>query len=89
MYSQSTNDVYPTALKIADIRLVTNLGEVIAKHHRTFQKRLGDFVGILKLGHAEMQGAVPVTLGQKYGAYTEVVARNTIGVGIEEGKFRS
>jgi len=74
--SQSTNDVYPTALKVAAIRLVISLSEVIAKLQGAFQKKEADFAGVLKLGRTEMQDAVPVTLGQEFGAYAEAVARD-------------
>lgn len=74
--SQSTNDVYPTALKVAAIRLVINLSESIAKLQGAFQQKEAAFAGILKLGRTEMQDAVPVTLGQEFGAYAEAVARD-------------
>jgi len=74
--SQSTNDVYPTALKIAVIRLVINLSEAIAKLQGAFQKKEAAFAGILKLGRTEMQDAVPVRLGQEFGAYAEAIARD-------------
>ena len=74
--SQSTNDVYPTALKIAAIRLVIELSQVIAQLQGAFQQKEAAFAGILKLGRTEMQDAVPVTLGQEFGAYAEAVARD-------------
>jgi aspartate ammonia-lyase len=74
--SQSTNDVYPTALKLAAIRLVITLSEVIAQLQGAFQEKEAAFSGILKLGRTEMQDAIPVTLGQEFGAYAEAVARD-------------
>ena len=74
--SQSTNDVYPTALKIAAIRLVTGLSETIAQLQGAFQEKEASFAGILKLGRTEMQDAVPITLGQEFGAFAEAVARD-------------
>ncbi len=74
--SQSTNDVYPTALKVAAIRLVITLSEMIAQLQGSFQAKEAAFAGILKLGRTEMQDAVPVTLGQEFGAYAEAVARD-------------
>lgn len=74
--SQSTNDVYPTALKVASIRLIISLSEVIAKLQGAFQKKESAYAGILKLGRTEMQDAVPITLGQEFGAYAEAVARD-------------
>jgi aspartate ammonia-lyase len=74
--SQSTNDVYPTALKIAAIRLVTALSESMAQLQGAFQKKETAFAGILKLGRTEMQDAVPMALGQEFGAFAEAVARD-------------
>jgi aspartate ammonia-lyase len=74
--SQSTNDVYPTALKIAAIRLVVALSEAMAKLQGAFQKKESAFATILKLGRTEMQDAVPMTLGQEFGAFAEALARD-------------
>lgn len=74
--SQSTNDVYPTALKVAAIRLVLVLSEAVAKLQGVFQDKESAFAGVLKLGRTEMQDAVPVTLGQEFGAYAEAMARD-------------
>lgn len=74
--SQSTNDVYPTALKIASIRLVTTLSQSIAQLQGAFQEKESVFAGVLKLGRTEMQDAVPITLGQEFGAFAEAIARD-------------
>ena len=74
--SQSTNDVYPTALRVAAIRLVITLSEAIAKLQGALQEKERAFAGILKLGRTEMQDAVPITLGQEFGAYAEAFARD-------------
>ena len=74
--SQSTNDVYPTALRVAAIRLVIVLSEAIAKLQGALQEKERAFAGILKLGRTEMQDAVPITLGQEFGAYAEAFARD-------------
>ncbi|MDD3844974.1 MAG: aspartate ammonia-lyase [Syntrophorhabdaceae bacterium] len=74
--SQSTNDVYPTALKVAAIRLVIALSEAMARLQGALQKKEQEFAGILKLGRTEMQDAVPITLGQEFGAFAEAFARD-------------
>ncbi|MBP1733474.1 MAG: AspA, partial [Deltaproteobacteria bacterium] len=74
--SQSTNDVYPTALKVAAIRMVLSLAEAIARLQGAFQEKETAFAHVLKLGRTEMQDAVPVTLGQEFGAFAEAVARD-------------
>ena len=74
--SQSTNDVYPTALRIAAIRLLQPLSEACAQLQGALQKKEAEFAGVLKLGRTEMQDAVPVTLGQEFSAWAEAVARD-------------
>jgi len=74
--SQSTNDVYPTALKVAAIGLVLRLSEEIALLQGSFQAKEAAFASVLKLGRTEMQDAVPITLGQEFSAFAEAVARD-------------
>lgn len=74
--SQSTNDVYPTALRVAAIGMVLELGEALAALQAALQGKEAEFSGILKLGRTELQDAVPVTLGQEFSAYAEAVARD-------------
>ncbi len=74
--SQSTNDVYPTALRVAAIGMVLTLSESLAFLQTELQKKEAEFAGILKLGRTEMQDAVPVTLGQEFSAYAEAIARD-------------
>jgi aspartate ammonia-lyase len=67
--SQSTNDSYPTTLKIAVIlmngKLLPELEALIA----AFEKKGTEFDNILKMGRTEMQDAVPMTLGQEFKAF--------------------
>ena len=74
--SQSTNDVYPTALRLAAIRLLQPLSEACAQLQGALQKKEAEFAGVLKLGRTEMQDAVPITLGQEFAAWAEAVARD-------------
>ncbi|MBM7855562.1 aspartate ammonia-lyase [Desulfohalotomaculum tongense] len=73
---QSTNDVYPTALRIAAIRLLQPLSESCAVLQGALQKKEAEFAGVLKVGRTEMQDAVPVTLGQEFSAFAEAVSRD-------------
>ncbi len=74
--SQSTNDVFPTAMRVAAIGMVLELSESLAGLQTDLQKKEAEFAGILKLGRTEMQDAVPVTLGQEFSAYAEAIARD-------------
>jgi len=73
---QSTNDVYPTALKIATLGLLKKLESEVAKLQEAFQIKEQEFKNILKLGRTELQDAVPITLGMEFGAYAEAIARD-------------
>jgi len=73
---QSTNDVYPTAVKIASILLLRDLSQVIARVQGAFQKKEKEFAGIVKMGRTELQEAVPITLGAEFSAFGEALARD-------------
>jgi aspartate ammonia-lyase len=72
---QSTNDVYPTALRISAIAGVRRLSDAMAKLQGAFQKKESEFQAIVKMGRTELQPAVPMTLGQEFSAFAEAVAR--------------
>jgi aspartate ammonia-lyase len=73
---QSTNDVYPTALRIAAISGVRALSDALAKLQGAFQAKEKEFSCIVKMGRTELQPAVPMTLGQEFSAFAEAVARD-------------
>ncbi len=73
---QSTNDVYPTSLKIALILDLKALAAVNASLQGAFQKKEKAFAGIVKIGRTELQEAVPVTLGAEFSAFAEAFARD-------------
>ena len=73
---QSTNDVYPTALRIAAIFLVRELADTLAKLQEALQRREQDFADIPKLGRTQLMDAAPITLGQEFGAWAQAIARD-------------
>jgi aspartate ammonia-lyase len=73
---QSTNDVYPTALKVALIRQLRRLSPAIAALQGAFQRREKEFASILKMGRTEMQSAVPITLGAEFSTFAEAIGRD-------------
>ncbi|MDR1930553.1 MAG: aspartate ammonia-lyase [Treponema sp.] len=73
---QSTNDVYPTALRIAAVELLRELSEACAALQEALQKKENEYAGIGKLGRTELMDAVPVTLGEEFGAYAQAIARD-------------
>ncbi|MFZ2850817.1 MAG: lyase family protein, partial [Leptotrichiaceae bacterium] len=74
--SQSTNDVYPTAVKITIIRLLKELVEEVKNLQEELQKKEDEFATIKKIGRTQLQDAVKITLGQEFGAYGEVISRD-------------
>jgi len=64
--SQSTNDVYPTATKIATIFGLSALSTNVEILVKVLEEKAEDFKDLLKLGRTEMQDAVPITLGQEF-----------------------
>lgn len=73
---QSTNDVYPTALRIAAIELLRELSEACAKLQQSLQMKENEFDDIKKLGRTELMDAIPITLGSEFGAYAQAIARD-------------
>ncbi len=62
---QSTNDVIPTAGKMAAIRLLTNLTVQMNCLQLALSKKAKEFQDVVKMGRTQMQDAVPVSLGQE------------------------
>ena len=73
---QSTNDTYPTALKLAAIRRLRRLEEMLVVLVEAFQAKEKEFADVVKVGRTEMQDAVLTTLGREMGAYAEAFARD-------------
>ncbi len=73
---QSTNDVYPTALRIASIRLVRALSLSCSRLQESLQIKENAYDRLPKLGRTEMMDAVPITLGEEFGAYAQAIARD-------------
>jgi len=67
--SQSTNDAYPTAIKIALIRSNEKLIEVLIDLIASFKVKAKEFAHVIKMGRTQLQDAVPMTLGQAFEAY--------------------
>jgi len=74
--SQSTNDVLPSALKIAAVRLVRGLLDALDILVAAFEKKSIEFKDVLKLGRTHLQDAVPTTLGAEFRAYAEIIKRD-------------
>ena len=73
---QSTNDVYPTAVKVAAIFLLRDLSKAITNLQGAFQEKEKEFAAIVKIGRTELQEAVPITLGAEFSAFAEAFSRD-------------
>jgi len=73
---QSTNDTYPTALKVAAIRLLRNLEQQVLELQEAFQLKEKEFAHIVKIGRTQLQDAVLTTLGREMSAYAEAFNRD-------------
>ena len=73
---QSTNDVYPTAIKVAlQVQLAT-LQTTLLTVAAAFRAKADEFRTVLKMGRTQLQDAVPMTLGQEFGTYAVMVAED-------------
>jgi aspartate ammonia-lyase len=70
---QSTNDVYPTAVKVAVALLVGRLRTAMLELADAFAAKSVEFVDVVKMGRTQLQDAVPMTLGQEFGTYAVMV----------------
>jgi aspartate ammonia-lyase len=86
---QSTNDVYPTALKVAAIAGLKALSETAAGLQGALQRKEKEFAAVVKLGRTEMQDAVPLTLGAEFSGWAEAIARDRWRVAKCEERLRT
>jgi len=75
--AQSTNDVVPTAIRVAALLLLPALWDALDDLAGALAERGEAFKDVIKSGRTHLQDAVPVTLGQEFNAYSEAVARAT------------
>lgn len=71
---QSTNDVYPTAVKLALVTALGALSNTVESLADTFGDKAHEFSDVPKIGRTQLQDAVPMTVGQEFGAW-----RSTVG----------
>jgi aspartate ammonia-lyase len=71
--SQSTNDTYPTSLKLTMLMQNDNLKEQLKQLITSFNKLGGKYIDVLKMGRTELQDAVPMTVGQEFYTYASML----------------
>jgi aspartate ammonia-lyase len=73
---QSTNDVYPTALRIASIHLLRKLSRSLSELQEELQIKENEFSDTLRLGRTQLMDALPMLVGQGFGAYAKAISRD-------------
>ena len=73
---QSTNDVYPSALKIATYAGIFGLIDAMDVLRTAFAAKADEFADVLKMGRTQLQDAVPMTLGQEFGTYAVMLGED-------------
>ncbi len=73
---QSTNDTFPTAIKIAAIKVIRKLALQYAMLQKTFQEKETKYGKVIKLSRTQYMDAVPILAGQMFGAYAETFSRD-------------
>jgi len=74
--SQSTNDVYPTAIKLALNFGIRRLLVEMASLKNAFAEKAKEFDSVLKVGRTQLQDAVPMTLGQEFSTYAVMLGED-------------
>ncbi|RKD72991.1 aspartate ammonia-lyase [Sinobaca qinghaiensis] len=74
--AQSTNDAFPTAIHIASLHLSKGLEESLAELISALETKEKEFDDVIKMGRTHLQDAVPIRLGQEFGAYKRVLGRD-------------
>ena len=85
---QSTNDTFPTALRLAAIRLLHDVEEQVMGLQEAFQVKEKEFAHIVKVGRTQMQDAVLTTLGREMGSYAESLNRDRWRIYKSEERLR-
>ncbi|QEO13366.1 aspartate ammonia-lyase [Agromyces intestinalis] len=74
--SQSTNDTYPTAVKLAMTFSITTMIDELDALRRSFDRKGTEFHSVLKVGRTQLQDAVPMTLGQEFHGYATTLGED-------------
>lgn len=86
--SQSTNDVYPTAIRLAVLAQCAPLIEALSHLQRAFESKAQDFSTVLKVGRTQLQDAVPMTLGMEFAAFAASIKSDAAHVTQQSGQLK-
>ena len=86
--AQSTNDAYPTALRLAVMLASAPLGRALDDLAFAFKTKAVEFAAIVKMGRTQLQDAVPMTLGQEFDAFHATIKEDVARLGEAAALFR-
>jgi aspartate ammonia-lyase len=86
--SQSTNDVYPTAVKLALHSSITDLQTAMGALAGAFLLKGEEFASFIKMGRTQLQDAVPMTLGQEFSAFAHTMLEDVDRLGEAQALVR-
>ncbi|PPQ36567.1 aspartate ammonia-lyase [Rhodopila globiformis] len=86
--AQSTNDAYPTALRLAVIFAIQPLARALDDLAFAFKTKSVEFADVLKMGRTQLQDAVPMTVGQEFDAFHDTLKEDVARLGEIGGLFR-
>ena len=86
--SQSTNDVYPTALRLTLSQKMDGLLREMDGLQKAFAIKSQEFADVIKMGRTQLQDAVPMTLGQEFGAWAVMVSEDMLRVSEAQALIR-
>lgn len=74
--SQSTNDAYPTALRMALHDYLSDLAKAMEHLKKSYERKAAEFSDVLKMGRTQLQDAVPMTLGREFGTFATMMGED-------------
>lgn len=74
--SQSTNDAYPTAFRLAVYMKINDFNRALEDLRKAFYDKGKEFTNVLKMGRTQLQDAVPMTLGQEFNAFATTIGED-------------
>ena len=77
-YGQSTNDVFPSAGKMAVLKLLIRAQIQLERLYKALTQKAEEFDSVIKMGRTQLQDAVPIRLGQEFRAYSEAIRRDLV-----------
>jgi len=86
---QSTNDVFPSAGKMAALKLLENVHSELNRLYEALCNKAEEFDDVIKMGRTQLQDAVPIRLGQEFRAYSVAIMRSMCRIEKSKSEMRT